>query len=135
MHVWRHAALNRAAVDGTIEVELDAGDGSAPDAKLRLRPTNDPELPPAWRACFASHRNMLEYVVPQDRALSPQPWYGRVCRQEINLGIPLDSVVPLTGTVESAAARVIVGADAKPLCFLVPRVAFRFAGEAFDVRN
>ena len=39
---------------------------------------------------------------------------------------------PVTGVVESAAASKIVGDDQPPLCFYVPKVAFRFDGETFD---
>lgn len=131
MHVIRHAKLELGA-DGSIESEFSGGAGSAPDARMHLRFAENPELPSAWRDCFGDYMRMLEYIVPQDRALSPQPWYGRICRQEINLGIPLDSVRPMTGVVHSTAARKIVGNDQQPLCFYVPKVAFRFDGETFD---
>jgi hypothetical protein len=57
-----------------------------------------------------------------------------VTRQEIELGIPLESCRPLEGDVESRAAREIVG-DARPLCFHVPAVKFRFGREAYDLRT
>ena len=69
--------------------------------------------------------------VPMDRAFSSQPWYGRLTRQEIDLGIPLTSCEPLAGTVRSRAAEVIVG-DAEPLCFRVARVHFRFDREEYE---
>jgi hypothetical protein len=71
--------------------------------------------------------------VPQDRALSAQPWYGRVTRQEIALGIPLEVCEPLTGTVTSKAAQTIVQ-DAACVCFRVPGVFFRFDREEYDAR-
>jgi hypothetical protein len=89
-------------------------------------------LPGAWAECFDAWRDMLAYCVPQDRALASQPWYGRITRQEIDLGIPIDSCRPLRGKVYSRAAKAIVGEDVagEPLCFYVDRVAFRYLGEA-----
>jgi hypothetical protein len=84
----------------------------------------------AWKACFGDWRGFLAYCVPQDRAMGVLPG-GVVLRQEIDLGIPLESCRSLAGTVESSVARAIVG-DAEPLCFLVERVAFRFAGQTID---
>jgi hypothetical protein len=131
MHVWREASLERAA-DGAMQIALDPGDGSAPDARIYAQSTELSQLPPRWRESFNDYTAMLEFIVPQDRALAPQPWYDRVCRQEINLGIPLDTIVPLICDVKSVAARNIVGDDQQPLCFYVPRVSFRFDGEQFD---
>jgi hypothetical protein len=117
--------------DGAIQVTLDPGSGSAPDLRAQLRPVADMLLTGQWAACFDSYRSMLAYCVPQDRALSVQPWYGRITRQEIQLGIPLEACEPLSGEVNSSAAQQIVG-DARPLCFRVGRVAFRFEAEIAD---
>ena len=57
-----------------------------------------------WTDCFGDWMGFLAYCVPQDRAMSSQPWYRRVTRQEIELGIPLESCRPLVGEVQSAAA-------------------------------
>ena len=46
-------------------------------------------------------------------------------------GVPIEACEPLAGEVESRAARAIAG-DAKPVCFRVPAVKFRFAEEAYD---
>ncbi|HEX7897415.1 MAG TPA: hypothetical protein VF950_06625, partial [Planctomycetota bacterium] len=74
-------------------------------------------------------KDALAYVVPQDRALSSQPWFGRITRQEIKLDIPLEACEPLEAKVTSRAAAAIVG-DAEPFCFRVARVKFRFDEEA-----
>jgi hypothetical protein len=74
---------------------------------------------------------MLAYAVPQDRALTVQPWHAWVTRQEIRLDIPLDACQPLTGDVSSRTARALVG-DAEPFSFLVPSVYFRFDAEHHD---
>ncbi len=132
MHVPRRGAVV-AEKDGSFTVALDPGSGTAPDLEGRLRP-GAAELPAAWGECFASYRDFLAYCVPQDRALSVQPWYGRVTRQEIRLGIPLEECEPLQGEVQSRAAECYVG-DAAALCFRVPRVAFRFDGEHYDYRR
>jgi len=73
-------------------------------------------------------RAVLAYAVPQELALSTQPWARRSTLQEIELGIPLEACEPLTGDVSSRAARAIVG-DAVPLCFRVGSVSFRFVSE------
>jgi hypothetical protein len=130
MHVLRHAAI-RATVGGGWQMDLDPGAGTAPDAHAVLRravalPTDGP-----WRGCFPSYKAMLAYCVPQDRAMSSQPWYGRITHQEIHLGIPLTACEPLAGTVVSQAAQAFVG-DAEPFCFRVAQVGFRFDREEYD---
>lgn len=132
MHVLAHGEVT-AAADGSFRVLLDPGKGSAPDALLTLRPAATTQLPTPWGECFQSYRALLEYCVPQDRALSCQPWYERVTRQEIRLGIPLEACEPLAGEVHSRAAEAVVG-DAAPVCFRVARVAFRFDREEYDRR-
>jgi len=119
--------------DGSFTVALDPGASTAPDLEARLRP-GAAELPAAWVACFASYRDFLAYCVRQDRALSAQPWYGRITRQEIRLDIPLEDCAPLAGAVRSRAGEGYVGA-ANAVCFRVPRVAFRFDGEQYDYRR
>jgi hypothetical protein len=130
MHVFAHAELSRGP-DGGVALRLEPGEGSAPDARASLAPCAAPALEGAWRECFGSFQGFLAYCVPQDRAMSTQPWRPRVTRQEIHLGIPLDRCEPLAGEVTSRAARAIAG-DALPLCFRVPSVRFRFAEEAYD---
>lgn len=130
MHVLRAGEMRRGA-DGAIHLELDPGQGSAPDAAGTFSPSDPPDLTGPWRECFASFRDFLAYCVPQDRALSTQPAAGTVTRQEIDLGIPLDACEPLAGQVRSRAARAIAG-EAEPICFRVPSVAFRFDVEEKD---
>jgi hypothetical protein len=137
MHVLRHASLSRDD-DGTVNLALDPGHGSAPDATATLRPARDgvgvyrdARWEGPWRACFEDFTAFLQYCLPQDRAMDAQPWRERVSRQEIQLGIPVRDCVALEGEVRSEAARAIVG-DAKPVCFLVPSVAFCFRVEAYD---
>ena len=133
MHVVVSGAVT-AKTDDSFSVELDPGLGSAPDLKAHFHPISEAVLPLVWQSCFTDYRAMLAYCVPQDRALSAQPWYRRITRQEIQLGIPLDACEPLDGTVNSLAAQAIVG-TAAPLCFRVAQVDFRFEQELFDVRN
>ena len=134
MHVPARGELTRDA-GGTFHLMLDPGGGSSPDVRATLRPTETIELPRAWRECFRDWIGFLAYCVPQDRAMSAQPWYRRVTRQEIALGIPLESCRPLVGEVESAAAGAIAGDDAEPICFHVARVRFRFEREFYDRRT
>jgi hypothetical protein len=126
MHVPRKAELARTA-GGAITVRLDPGRGSAPDLEARLLPTEPPADGP-WQSAFATWHDFLAYVVPQDRALSSQPWRGRVTSQEIDLGIPLRACQALAGEVRSRRARELAG-DAEPIAFLVPRVTFLFDRE------
>jgi hypothetical protein len=130
MHVFARAALDRDG-EGRVTLRLDPGKGSAPDAEASLAPCAAPPFEGAWRECFGSFREFLAYCVPQDRAMSTQPWVPRVTRQEIHLGIPLDACEPLAGSVASRAAHALAG-DAQPVCFRVPGVRFRFAEEAYD---
>lgn len=132
MHVPATAAMT-AEADGSFHVLLRSGGGSAPDLEATLQPT-DRTLPAPWSECFADYRAMLAYTVPQDRALSGQPWYHRVTRQEIELGIPLDVCEPLQGSVRSDAVVHHLG-SAAPVCFHVPRVNFRFYREIYDRRG
>lgn len=132
MHALRHGIVSVGA-DRACRVLLDPGAGSAPDLEALLRP-GDAVLPgPPWSECFDSYPSLLAYCAPQDRAFSSQPWYGRITRQEIKLGIPLESCEPLAGDVRSHVANAYVG-DAPPLCFRVGRVAFCFDREEYDQR-
>ena len=132
MHIPQNASLNHLP-DGSIQISVEPGNGSAPDLHGSFR-LAEAQLPDYWRSCFESWAQMLGYCVPQDCALAPQLWYGRIARQEIALGIPVESCKPLSGTVQSAAIDTIVG-DASPVCFKVDRVAFGFLGEQFDEAN
>ncbi|MFI6662671.1 DUF2071 domain-containing protein [Streptomyces sp. NPDC050523] len=130
MHVFKRASLSTAE-GGRIDLLLDPGRGSAPDAVARLTslagwPTEGP-----WRRAFPGYEHMLAYCVPQDRAMSIQPWYKQVTRQELSLGIPIDICIALAGPVRSTTAEAIVG-SAEAFAFLVPRVKFRFEGEESD---
>lgn len=133
MHVLADARVERDET-GRMKVSLDPGEGSAPDAKLDLAPSDPPELEGAWKECWPSYREFLAYCVPQDRAMSSQPLRHRISRQEIDLGIPVDRCEPLSGTVESKAARAI-GAEGEPICFRVASVSFNFSVEAHDRRT
>jgi hypothetical protein len=119
-----------ANADGAFVVSCDPGAGSGVQVEASFRP-GKPSLPPLYAECWESYHAFLDYAVPQDRAFSSQPWYGRLTRQEIALAIPLESCEPLDGTVVSRTAQGYVG-DAAPLCFRVPRVAFRFDREEHD---
>lgn len=132
MHVLERASLVREGE--ALTLELSAGQGSAPDARVQLRQGAARTLPPEWAEVFGSYDQMLAYVVPQNRALSSQPYKGRITRQEIELPIAYADCVPLEGSVESAAAKAICG-EAQPLCFHVPRVSFLFSQERHDVRG
>jgi hypothetical protein len=127
MHRVHRARITRQGE--AIQQCLDPGAGSGPDLLVDLkRGDGEPELPSAWRECFENWPALLAYVVPQNRAWSVQPWHGQVTRQEIDLAIPLASCRPLEGRVRSRAAGAIVG-EARPLCFGVPAVQFRFYDE------
>jgi len=129
MHVLKSAELR---ADGDrLALRLDAGSGSAPDAEGEFRKRTSPPATGPWSAAFGSWKEMLECIVPQDRALSTQPWHGRITRQEIRLDIPLEACTPLEGTVRSRAAAAFVG-DAEPFCFNVEKVRFRFDEESHD---
>jgi hypothetical protein len=136
MHPLRRAVVQvgeRGCVSApsAIRVLLDPGEGSAPDLEAEFRP-GDAVLPGApWSECFDGYLAFLTYCVPQDRAFSSQPWYGRITRQEIAMRIPLESCEPLTGDVRSHVAAAYIG-DAEPLCFRVGRVAFCFEREEYD---
>lgn len=130
MHVLASAALSRSN-DGAVRLVLDPGEGSAPDADCTLRPCDRPVLTGAWRECWPDFDAFLRYCVPQDRALSSQPWLDRVTSHEIHLGIDPAVCEPLAGEVRSRRAADFVG-GAAPICFRVPAVSFVFASEIHD---
>jgi Uncharacterized conserved protein (COG2071) len=132
MHLPRSAEVAHCAAGG-FRLLLDPGAGTSPNLRAELRAAESAHLPSPWSECFGGFHEMLAYCVPQDRALAPQPWYGRVARQEIELGIPLEICRRLDGRVESDALRALVG-DAEPVCFHVPEVLFRFCREFYDPR-
>jgi len=129
MHVLAAAELR--AENGAVALRLDPGSGSAPDAEAELRECPAAPATGPWSAAFSSWGEMLACVVPQDRALSTQPWHGRVTRQEIRLEIPLAACRPLVGKVASRAAAPWVK-GAQPFCFRVEKVAFRFDSEGYS---
>jgi hypothetical protein len=133
MHVPASAAMRRTP-DGMLHLQIDPGEGSAPDIQATFQEIPQPALAPPWDLCFGTWREMLAYCVPQDRAMSAQPWLGRVARQEITLNIPLETCRPLAGTVISKAASAIVG-NAAPVCFFVEQLSFRLLKEEFDVHS
>jgi hypothetical protein len=130
MHLAREASLIREA-SGAVRLVVDPGEGSGPDASLTLRPARPPTLAGPWAECFDRPDAMLRYAVPQDRAMATQPWRRSTIRDEIFLGIPIESCEFLEGEVRSRAAEAIVG-GAVPLCFRVPAVPFVLTGEAHD---
>jgi len=130
MHVLARGQVTRSA-EGACELVLEPGSGSAPDARLSLRPADAPAWAAAWAECWPDFRSFLAYCVPQDRAMASQELRRRTVRQEIDLGIPLSACEPLSGHVASNAARAWVG-DATPLCFRVAALSFAFNGERYD---
>jgi hypothetical protein len=132
MHVTARAEVKWTA-DCGVRLLLDPGEGSAPDLRADLSPSIA-RLPANWAECFADYDAFLNHAVPQDRALVSQPWYDRVVRQEIDLGISLKVCEPLAGEVHSQAAEKYVG-DAAAVCFRVPSVAFLFSSECYDARR
>ncbi|GIE80700.1 hypothetical protein Aph02nite_66500 [Actinoplanes philippinensis] len=129
MHLLRHAAVG-AVDDEAVLLRLDPGRGSGPDAEARLTHVPIPADGP-WRPAFDTYEDMLAYVVPQDRALSVQPWHRRVTRQEIRLDLSPADCLPLAGPVRSAAARALAG-DAEPFSFHVRGVTLRVDAEEYD---
>ncbi len=108
-------------------IELDSGCGSSPDLRIDHLREAERELPPDWQGVFGNYESALEYLVPQDRALSSQPWLQQITQQEIQLGIRSDECQAQAVEVESDAIQTIVG-DVQPLCFKVAKVRFRLTG-------
>jgi hypothetical protein len=127
MHRPQTLHMHRAA-DGSIQVQINPGSGSSPDLNATLHPVTARSLPEYWRVAFAGYDDMLAYVVPQNQALSVQPWYHQLTRQEIALTIPLESCESLTGNVTSTTIQTLLG-DCQPVCFRVPKVDFHFLKE------
>ena len=125
MHIAEFATVT-AGGDGKFNVTLVPGDGSAPDIVANLEPCAKPVFTEGWLECFGDFESFLSYCVPQDRAISGQPWYQQITRQEINLGIPLSECEPLEGNIRSRTIDQLLGRSAKPICFRVPKVNFAF---------
>lgn len=130
MHVPESAGLSRDAI-GVFHVSLNPGSGSAPRLQAELREWERPILTGAWDECFGNFAALLAYCVPQNCALSPRPWYRQMVRQEIDVGVPLESCRALVGPVQSATVRHLLG-QVEPICFYAPSVAFRFHRELHD---
>jgi len=130
MHLPAIAAWTRGR-DGVLSLRIDPGSGSAPDVAATFRPCAEPPLAHPWDECFGTWRRMLEYCVPQDRAMSSEPWRNRVSCQEITLNIPLDDCRPMEAAIVSQAAAAIAGESA-PFCFHVASLQFRFIGVQHD---
>lgn len=133
MHIPAVAELQRRS-DEVVSLALKTGVGTAPDLVATLHFIGEIELPFPWDGCFDSWQGMLRYCVPQDRALNIQPWYNRVTRQEIHLGVPLETCRPLDSQVISSSVELIAG-DGQPICFYVPKVRFLYRGEEYDPRK
>lgn len=123
MHIASNASVTVSDA-GEVVVELDRGFGSAPNLKAKLMPCERPQFTGDWQECFDDFDTFLAYCVPQDRAISTQNWYHQSTRQEIDLGIPLDSCQPLSGEVVSNSVTDLIGTASAPVCFRVPKVNF-----------
>lgn len=123
MHVLKNGAIR---VNEGVDLRLEPGRGSAPHLEATLRASKVPALSGLWTEAFEDYEQLLAYCVPQDRAMSSQPWYERTTRQEINLNIPLSDCMPLEGSVYSRTINELLGEALLPICFRVPTVNFVF---------
>lgn len=82
-----------------------------------------------WKKAFSDWATMLEFVVPQDRAMAVRG--GRVACIELRLGIPRTSIQPLEGEVACPPLKDVVG-DARPWSFWVPRVDLAYERQEWD---
>lgn len=112
--------------EDSYQVWLETGTSSAPDLSLFFQKDESArQLDEAWAQCFDDYRAAIEYIIPQDRVFSSQPWYKQLTRQEIRLGIQYEDCQPVHGTVVSNTLSSIIG-EAEPICFRVARVEFRY---------
>lgn len=132
MHWLGRAEITRRG--DALSLRLDPGGGSGPDVVAELRPRADSAWEGAWAEVWPSRDAFLAYCVPQHRALSSQPWRGRVTRQEIQLGIRSEDCVDYEGDLHAAAADAIAG-DAARRIFVAPEVDFSFDSERHDQRE
>lgn len=123
MHVASNAVVTTSNGNEFL-VELKPGLGSAPDLTAKLKTCEKPQFSDAWLDCFGDFDSFLAYCVPQDRAMSTQSWYMQSTKQEINLGIPLNSCQPVSGEVVSDSVIRLIGNSSRPVCFRVPNVNF-----------
>jgi hypothetical protein len=127
MHIPAKAKIDREHSEDFL-IEMISGNGSSADLSCRLKKSATMELPDDWKDCFISWDAMLDYCVPQNRALVWQPWYGRLLQQKISLEISNSDCQSFAGEVNSVAAAQIAG-KAKPVCFGAAKVSFLFLGE------
>jgi hypothetical protein len=115
---------------GEILVQQSQGGSAALDLEARLHlATADTSFPPGpWAECFGSYTAFLDYCIPQGNALSVQSWDCRTTAQNFCLDGTMANSQPLLGEVDSQSLRGLCG-DAKPICFLLPRVDFVLRGE------
>ncbi len=136
MHLPKKSELRRSG-SGAVAIGVEPGHGSAGDIYAELSPVTDWSLSKPFMSAFGTPQAMLEYIVPQDRALIAVPWNRRVCQLEIELGISPADCEPLAGIVKSAALGQILGAivnEAEPVCFRIPKLKFQF-GRQINVRR
>lgn len=125
MHVMEQGSV--ACNENAVRVRIDPGNGSAPQLEASLRHCTAPTLSGNWQECFQDFDQFLAYCVPQDRALSSQPWYERTTSQEINLNIAFSDCQPLEGEVQSRTISQLLGDGLlSTICFRVPSVSFVF---------
>jgi hypothetical protein len=118
----------------SVLAKIKPGTGSSPDLEADLHLSDNASisstLPAEWLNCFGSLEAFLNYCVPQERAISSQEFLNRICFQEINLNIDINSCKLLAGHINSKAAESIAG-KAEALCFRTGPLNFKFEREHY----
>ncbi len=114
---------------GAWKVNIDRGNSSSPNLHATFQEDERRRLPGEWGTAFWTAGEAIEYLIPQNRAFSYQPWSEKLTRQSIELGINLDEVKTLQGNIRSQAIQDLVG-DAEPFVFCVRNVQFDFLGQS-----
>lgn len=114
----------------TLTTRIQPGNGSAPDLDVSVTKCFEHTLPEVFAKTFGSWQQALEYLVPQQQALTATLDHQSYCEARISLAIPLSNVQPVTITspVISRWLATVVQ-DCEPWAFMVPQVQLITHGE------
>lgn len=108
---------------------IEAGTGSAVDFACTATQVDARTLPERFQRPFGTWQAAADFICRQDVAIVENPQTRRLAMARIDLPVAFDSLVPLRATEFANPWLAPLGATEAPLCFALPRVAFRVLAE------
>ncbi len=108
---------------------IEAGMGSAVDFACTATPADTRTLPEHFQRSFGTWQAAADFICRQDVAIVENPQTWRLAMARIDLPVAFDALVPLRATEIANPWLELLGATEAPLCFALPRVAFRVLAE------